>query len=212
MFLRRLLTRRQMCLACCSLLLGVALAFSAGRWLAAQQQAGQALRADTLRLHILPASDSVRDQTIKLMIRDCALTLTEELCADAACREDALCRIARSLPRYQLAAGRVLARFGAGQAVRIRFANLYFDAASYGQYTLPAGRYDAVQIELGEGRHGHNWWCVLYPGLCLSAFSSYDTPEENDLVCGEYLLRFRAVDLFEQLTAPREQEILLTLE
>ncbi len=73
---------------------------------------------------------------------------------------------------------------------------------------LPAGRYDAVRLDIGTRRAGRNWWCVLYPGLCRSACGGYDTPAENDLVCGEYIVRFRFVEWWGGLTAPREDVVL----
>ena len=73
---------------------------------------------------------------------------------------------------------------------------------------LPAGRYDAVRLDIGTRRAGRNWWCVLYPGLCRSACGGYDTPAENDLVCGEYIVRFRFVEWWDGLTAPREDVVL----
>ena len=63
-------------------------------------------------------------------------------------------------------------------------------------------------IDLGAGK-GRNWWCVLYPGLCRSACGSYAQPAENDLVCGEYILRLRLVEWVQQRTARREDVVLL---
>ena len=74
----------------------------------------------------------------------------------------------------------------------------------------PAGRYQALRLELGSNaRHGRNWWCVLYPGLCRTACGGYARPEENDLVCGQYVLRFKCVEWWQQLTAGREERVIL---
>ena len=85
--------------------------------------------------------------------------------------------------------------------------NMYFPARRYPTGQLPAGRYDAVRIDIGSGG-GRNWWCVLYPGLCSFAQGGYALPAENDLVCGRYILRFRLVDWAHRLTA-RRQTVLL---
>ena len=71
-----------------------------------------------------------------------------------------------------------------------------------------AGRYDAVRIDIGSGG-GRNWWCVLYPGLCSFAQGGYALPAENDLVCGQYILRFRLVDWAHRLTARRQTVLLV---
>ncbi len=208
----RPLSRRQMGLLCTSLLLGLALAAAPVRWCAAQQDAGAALRADTLRLHIRAESDAVLDQTRKLMVRDALLALTESLYAPARTQAEALCIAARNLARFQLAACHLLGRLGAAAPVRVSLQNMYFDAADYGSVSLPAGRYDALRVDIGDPeRYGRNWWCVLYPGFCLSACAAYDAPAENDLVCGEYILRFRAVDWWQRLTASREDRVLLSV-
>ena len=88
---------------------------------------------------------------------------------------------------------------------------MYFPTRRYDGGALPAGRYDAVRLDIGTRRAGRNWWCVLYPGLCRSACGGYDTPAENDLVCGEYIVRFRFVEWWGGLTAPRE-DVVLALE
>ena len=75
-----------------------------------------------------------------------------------------------------------------------------------------AGRYDAVRVDIGRpGSYGQNWWCVLYPGLCAAACGGYDDPAQTDLVCGDYILRFRAVEWWQQLTASRADRVLVML-
>ena len=87
---------------------------------------------------------------------------------------------------------------------------MYFDTTRYSTGILPAGRYLALRIDLGgNARHGKNWWCVLYPGLCRSACGGYARPAENDLVCGNYILRLRLVEWAQQRTARREDVVLL---
>ena len=107
----------------------------------------------------------------------------------------------------RLAAQRALAAQGIHAPVRVYLVNMYFPARRYPTGQLPAGRYDAVRIDIGNGG-GRNWWCVLYPGLCSFAQGGYALPAENDLVCGQYILRFRLVDWAHRLTA-RRQTVLL---
>lgn len=63
------------------------------------------------------------------------------------------------------------------------------------------------RINIASGS-GQNWWCVLYPGLCRAACGGYALPEENDLVCGDYILRLRFVDWWNRHTASRTTRVL----
>ena len=207
--LSRTLPRRQMALLCLGLLLSLALcgALQAAAWARTQRDTGALVCADTLRLHIRAESDSVADQSAKLHVRDAVLAYLDAACP-AQNKPEALTWAAQHLFELQLTARHALAKLGVRAPVRVQLVNMYFPTRRYGSGTLPAGRYDAVRIKLGTGA-GRNWWCVLYPGLCRSACGSYAQPAENDLVCGEYILRFKVVEWVQQRTARREDVVLL---
>ena len=198
-----------MALLCLGLLLSLALcgALQAAAWARIQRDTGALVCADTLRLHIRAESDSVADQSAKLHVRDAVLAYLDAACP-AETKADALTWAAQHLFELQLTARHALAKLGIRTPVRVQLVNMYFPTRRYGSGTLPAGRYDAVRIELGTGA-GRNWWCVLYPGLCRSACGSYAQPAENDLVCGEYILRFKVVEWVQQRTARREDVVLV---
>ena len=207
--LSRTLTRRQMALLCLGLLLSLALcgALQAAAWARTQRDTGALVCADTLRLHIRAGSDSVADQSAKLHVRDAVLAYLDAACP-AQSKPEALTWAAQHLFELQLTARHALAKLGLRAPVRVQLVNMYFPTRRYGSGALPAGRYDAVRLDIGTRRAGRNWWCVLYPGLCRSACGGYDTPAENDLVCGEYIVRFRFVEWWGGLTAPREDVVL----
>lgn len=207
--LSRTLTRRQMALLCLGLLLSLALcgALQAAAWARTQRDTGALVCADTLRLHIRAGSDSVADQSAKLHVRDAVLAYLDVACP-AQNKPEALTWAAQHLFELQLTARHALAKLGIRTPVRVQLVNMYFPTRRYGSGALPAGRYDAVRIELGSGA-GRNWWCVLYPGLCRAACSSYALPEENDLVCGDYVLRLRFVEWLQQRTARRDTVVLV---
>ena len=207
-FFARTLTRREMALGCAVLSLALLLSAlpAALRWGQAQLDTGALLCADTLRFHIRADSDSPADQTAKLAVRDAVLAYADVHCT-AQDKPAALRWAAENLPALELTARQTLARLGLAPAARVELVNMYFAATRYQNAALPAGRYDALRIDLGAGK-GRNWWCVLYPGLCRSACGGYDTPAENDLVCGEYIIRFRFVEWWGGLTAPREDVVL----
>ena len=206
--LSRTLTRRQMSRLCLGLLLSLALcgAGQALAWSRTQLDTGALVCADTLRLHIRAESDSIADQSAKLHVRDAVLAYMDAACP-AQTKADALRWAARHLFELQLTARHALAKLGIRAPVQVRLVNMYFGTRRYASGTLPAGRYDAVRIDIGSGA-GRNWWCVLYPGLCRSACSGYAQPAENDLVCGDYILRLKLVDWWQRHTARREDVVL----
>ena len=203
----KMLSRRQMQHLCICLALGLLLCslWQAAAWGRTQLHTGDAVCADTLRLHIRAASDAVADQSAKLRVRDAVLAVMQQCPAHSA--PEARAWAAGQLLQFQLAAQRALAAQGIRTPVRVYLVNMYFPARRYPTGQLPAGRYDAVRIDIGSGG-GRNWWCVLYPGLCSFAQGGYALPAENDLVCGQYILRFRLVDWAHRLTA-RRQTVLL---
>ncbi len=212
MFAKKL-SRREMAVWCAALALGCVLAGLSGfalDWGRAQLDTGAALCADTLRLHIKADSDSLQDQTAKLAVRDALLAYTDAQCR-ASTQPEALHWAAQNLPALELTARQTLARLGLAPAARVELVNMYFTATRYQNAALPAGRYDALRITLGENdRSGKNWWCVLYPGLCRAACGSYALPQENDLICGEYIVRFRLVDWVQSVCSDRADRTLLS--
>ena len=205
------LSRRTMAAWCFTLSLALVLCLglqAALGWGKTQLDTGAALAADTLRLHIRAASDSLADQTDKLAVRDAILALLDARCP-AQSQAEALRWAAEHLPALEWAAQSALAQRGRSAPVRASLVEMYFDTTRYPTGILPAGRYQTLRIDLGGG-HGRNWWCVLYPGLCRSVCGGYAQPAENDLVCGEYILRFRCVEWWQGLTADRRDKILLS--
>ncbi len=198
----KMLSRRQMQHLCICLALGLLLCslWQAAAWSRTQLDTGDAVCADTLRLHIRAASDAVADQSAKLRVRDAVLA-----CLDAACpagnQTDARSWAARNLFTLQLAARHALARCGVNAPVQVYLVNMYFPARQYTGGACPPGgtMRCASPSAPAAGRTGG----VLYPGLCRAACGGYALPEENDLVCGEYILRLRFVDWWNRHTARR---------
>ena len=208
----RTLTRRQMAVGCIVLTAALVLSAlpAALGWGQAQLDTGAALCADTLRLHIRADSDSTADQTDKLAVRDAVLAYMDVHCT-ASTKPEALRWAAEHLPALEWTASSALAARGSFSTVTVKLVEMYFNTACYPGGTLPAGRYQALRIDIGaNARHGKNWWCVLYPGLCRSACGGYTKPAENDLACGDYVLRFWVVEKWQELTADREEKVILS--
>lgn len=162
------------------------------------------LYSDVMRIHILANSDSAADQSLKLAVRDRVL----EACSryyDGCSGKDEAIDITRShIGEIEAAAEREIRRRGFDYPVSARIVADDFDTRYYGSFTMPAGRYDALRLTIGEGA-GKNWWCVMYPSLCVGAASADDMKEELDR--GEYRVvtsdkfdfRFRLVEYFEDV-------------
>ncbi|EWM54374.1 stage II sporulation protein R [Ruminococcus flavefaciens] len=124
------------------------------------------LRGSVLRLHILANSDSEEDQRLKLMVRD--ELLRRNIFADAEDLSEAERAAEERLEDIEAAAEEVLRRNGCGDTVRAELEDTVFDERVYGGITMPPGRYKALRVRIGRAE-GHNWWCVMYPPLCLPA-------------------------------------------
>ena len=135
-----------------------------GRALAVQRQVADKV----VRLHVLANSDSPADQQLKLQVRDVLLTECETLFAQADSLAAAEAAARRALPDLQRIAEQAVRAAGYTYPVHIALEDAWFDTRSYGAYTLPAGQYRALRVQLGEAA-GQNWWCCLFPPLCVTA-------------------------------------------
>ncbi len=125
-----------------------------------------AISDSVFRLHILANSDSCEDQALKLRVRDRILALSSKLFENAADKETAEALAAAHLQELADAASEEITESGYSYSVRAELTRMPFDTRRYDDYTLPSGVYDALRITIGEGK-GHNWWCVMFPSLCV---------------------------------------------
>ncbi|MBQ6830804.1 MAG: stage II sporulation protein R [Clostridia bacterium] len=159
------------------------------------------IRGDVLRVHILANSDSEEDQTLKLKVRDAVLAVGEGVLDGVVSRDEAKARLQQALPTLQAAAQQCVYDNGFTDTVTAQTVNMYFTTRTYESGTYPAGYYDAVRFTIGEGK-GKNWWCVLYPPMCLSAAmdTSSLSPSENAVIQNgqRYLVRFKVVEWLQE--------------
>ena len=165
------------------------------------------LAEKVVRLHVLANSDSEEDQALKLKVRDAVLEQATETLRGADSQAEASRRLTDILPELEETARAVITANGYDYGVRAELAETSFPTKEYDGFALPAGEYLALRVLIGEAA-GQNWWCVLYPGLCRAACGGYALPEENDLVCGDYILRLRFVDWWNRHTASRTTRVL----
>lgn len=170
-----------------------------------QAQCGN-ISNDVFRLHILANSDSNYDQSVKLKVRDRVLEYSKSLFESASSKEEAESLVSQNLDNITRVAQNELQNLGCDQNVKAEIKKMYFTTRYYDSYTLPSGMYDALRITIGSGK-GHNWWCVMYPSICISAASEQDEKAKQALDDGEYDIiknekysyKFKVVELFEMM-------------
>ena len=163
------------------------------------------LRQNVLRLHIIANSDSAQDQELKIKIRDEILTQTDGLFTDARDLESAQNTIQENLSVFEEIANEVIKDNGFNYEAKASFGTSEFLTRYYDDFTLPAGEYQSLIITLGDGM-GKNWWCVVYPTVCIPAATK---GELNDTVSDEsaqiakgskrYVMRFKTVEIYEKI-------------
>lgn len=166
---------------------------------------------NVIRLHVLAESDSAEDQANKLLVRDAVLRESEGLLEGAENRAEAQEILQAALPALERAAEAALLEAGAPNEVTASLTRERYPRRSYEAVALPAGEYFSLQVKIGNAE-GQNWWCVLFPPMCLSAASVEResaclaaglTDEQYRLITqsegGTYRLRFKILEVAEAL-------------
>lgn len=128
----------------------------------------QTLREELVRLHVVAASDSEEDQTIKLQLKDAIVNSLKADLEKLRDAEEATAYLQTNLPKIEALANQILRESGCDDAAKVSLNMEEFPARYYDTFALPAGRYQSLRITIGPGE-GQNWWCVAFPGLCLPA-------------------------------------------
>lgn len=160
------------------------------------------LSEKVLRLHVLANSDSEADQQLKLKVRDAILQESDRLFQQSDSKEAAMTQMATHLSDVEQVAERTLRKNGCNLSVTAELKKVEFNTRTYGNITLPAGEYDALQVEIGAAK-GKNWWCVLFPSLCVPSSTNVqmeDVLTQDELQVVEqsgYDVRFKVVEWYE---------------
>ena len=179
-------------------LMALSLALCAGTWAQTRQQT---ISSALVRLHVIADSDAAEEQEIKLEVRDAVLAYLTPVLEEAESQQQARRIIRDNLEGIAQAAGSA----ARGRQVSVTLSRESYPTREYEGFTLPAGRYESLRVILGEGE-GKNWWCVVFPPLCLSAAEREEVQSvlngENLAIVTEeegYVLRFRLVELWGEL-------------
>ena len=187
-----------------ALLIALCITLCTGLWARAQQQK---LSGELVRLHVIAASDSDADQALKLRIRARALMHLTPLLDRAQSVDDARAVIESELPHLEKLANDEIAAAGFDYSAAAALSPERYPTREYMGFALPAGSYLSLRITLGGGE-GQNWWCVVFPPLCMTAVEeceSIATLSENSkkLIFAEeeeYILKFRLIEFFESIS------------
>ena len=164
-----------------------------------------------VRLHVLANSDSEEDQAIKLKVRDAILTVTAPLLENCKTQAEAEAVLTEHTEEIRAAAIAVLRQNGRSEEVFIELGQEEYPTRSYDSICFPSGEYLSLRVCIGEAE-GQNWWCCLFPPLCLgsSTVSSKQaedsfisvglTPSQYKIITESdkpvYKLRFKLLELF----------------
>lgn len=175
-----------------------------------QHQLQQQLAEKVIRFHVLANSDSEEDQALKLLVRDAIGSYMQEEVKTAQNKAECEALINEHLIEIEQVAAEVIVNEGYSYEVSACLTDCDFPVKTYGEYTFPAGTYDALRVTIGAGE-GANWWCVMYPNMCFEN-SMYEVVDENAkealrevldeeeyeavLASGEYEVRFRFLEWF----------------
>lgn len=181
-----------------ALLIGLACAMLWASALGAEQDA---LAEKVVRLHVVANSDSEADQTLKLQVRDAILADAASELAGLS-REEALEQLTQDLPHLGEIAAQTVGEQGYDYPVTVSLKEERFPTKRYDDFALPAGEYMALRVQIGSGE-GHNWWCVVFPPLCMGSVEEAAELDDRDraLITGEtegYVVKFRAMELWEE--------------
>lgn len=147
------------CVLVCALLTGLV-------WCGTVIADRERLNEELIRLHVVANSDTAEDQNLKLLVRDAVITSLRQALADVQDTQQAKEYLEENLPKLQELANKTLDAAGSTQRAVVTLCREGFPTRQYDTFSLPAGVYEALRITIGEGE-GKNWWCVVFPSLCL---------------------------------------------
>ncbi|NLJ79692.1 MAG: stage II sporulation protein R [Firmicutes bacterium] len=130
-----------------------------------------------IRLHVLANSNRPQDQDLKLLVRDAVLQESGMILSQTKDKREAQILLQENRHKIKEIAENVVWSHGYNYPINVEMGNFLFPQRSYGPLILPEGLYDAVRIEIGQGK-GENWWCVLFPPLCLGEIESAYSSQE----------------------------------
>lgn len=168
-------------------------------------EADAAIYEDTVRLHIIAPSDSTEDQNLKLEIRDRLLEKYSTALIGSQNADEARDEVLKNLKEIEYDCNLWIEEAGFDYKATAELSKESYGTREYAAFSLPAGEYTSLKITIGKGE-GANWWCVMYPPMCLDICLSEEvggyTDEEYRLISQSgYRVKFKTLELISELTS-----------
>lgn len=165
------------------------------------------LQDNVVRIHILANSDEKYDQELKLAVRDRILEYTNGWLSGCSSADEAIAVLSTRIDEINNIAQAKVNECGYSYTTKSEVVEMKFDDRVYDDITMPHGKYTAVRVTIGTAS-GHNWWCVMYPPLCIPAsggelniddYDMYFTEGEIDIMknCKDYEIKFRIAEVYD---------------
>ena len=158
---------------------GIVLLFLLGLFSILPIHGEQEIYESVVRLHVLANSDSQEDQALKLKVRDEVLRVTEPLLTGCESRGEAEQILEQHMEEIEAAAQAVVREQGYEYPVSVLLGKEEYPTRNYENCCFPSGTYVSMRVCIGDAE-GQNWWCVLFPPLCLSAASAEDEQSNEE--------------------------------
>lgn len=166
-----------------------------------------------LRLHVIANSDTDADQALKLKVRDAVIEAIEPIAKNCATVEEVSLAVSRASEDIRASALKVVRENGCGYDISVELGREKYPTKAYADVCFPAGEYLSLQVKIGEAV-GQNWWCVLFPPLCLESATVKSEMEDNFVSVGlsedqykiitdtgrvKYKARFKILEIFQSI-------------
>lgn len=126
----------------------------------------QGIANEIIRFHVLADSDREEDQQVKLKVKDKVVGFMQKKLVVAKDKAQAREIIKDNLEEIECLAFQALKEQGVKEKVRAYLTEKQFPVKAYGEFVFPEGVYETLQVEIGSAE-GKNWWCVMFPSLCM---------------------------------------------
>ena len=129
--------------------------------------------SSAIRLRVIPNSNSTLDQNMKNKVKTYLETSTYELIKDNDSKEEAIDKIKADIPNIDKNIAQIFKDNNYNMDYDINYGYNYFPEKTYRGLKYEDGYYESLVINIGKGE-GDNWWCVLFPNLCLVDLEAKD--------------------------------------